>query len=134
MATNLCVSIYCLFIQPSSNTENHYPFLRFISLSHITIKICIWREKGKEETKADSQNTRNKCEKMLAAFKNGVVNPPKELYSPASTLISVRPKTPEETLKDFLVSNPSNGFSLEFSDKGFLAYASPQRQLMSQQR
>lgn len=71
---------------------------------------------------------------MLAAFNNGVVNPPKELYSPASTLISVRPKTPKETLKDFLASNPNNGFSLEFSDKGFLAYAPPQRQLMSQQR
>ncbi|XP_057790670.1 stem-specific protein TSJT1-like [Salvia miltiorrhiza] len=68
---------------------------------------------------------------MLGVFKNGVVNPPQELYSPASTMAS---KSPEETLKDFLASNPSNGFSLEFSDKGFLAYASPQRQLMSQQR
>lgn len=71
---------------------------------------------------------------MLGAFKNGVVNPPQELYSPASTKVSVTPKTPQQTLKDFLASNPNNGFSLEFSDKGFLAYASPQRQLMSQQR
>lgn len=68
---------------------------------------------------------------MLGVFKNGVVNPPQELHSPASTLAS---KTPEETLKDFLASNPNNGFSLEFSDKGFLAYASQQRQLMSQQQ
>lgn len=71
---------------------------------------------------------------MLGVFKNGVVNPPQELYSPASNRVQVRPKSPEETLKDFLASNPNNGFSLEFSDKGFLAYASPQRQLLSQQR
>ncbi|KAG6385345.1 hypothetical protein SASPL_154178 [Salvia splendens] len=70
---------------------------------------------------------------MLGVFKNGVVNPPQELYSPASSL-AMAAKSPQETLKDFLAANPTNGFSLEFADKGFLAYASPQRQLLSQQR
>ena len=70
---------------------------------------------------------------MLGVFKNGVVNPPQELYSPASSSATAS-KSPQETLKDFLASNPTNGFSLEFADKGFLAYASPQRQFPCQQR
>ncbi|KAL1567351.1 stem-specific protein TSJT1-like [Salvia divinorum] len=70
---------------------------------------------------------------MLGVFKNGVVSPPQELYSPASSS-AMASKSPQETLKDFLASNPNIGFSLEFVDKGFLAYASPQRQHISQQR
>ncbi|KAK6133389.1 hypothetical protein DH2020_032853 [Rehmannia glutinosa] len=71
---------------------------------------------------------------MLAVFKNGVVNPPNELRSPTSKQTFARPKSPEEMLKDFLASNPINGFSLGFADKGFLAYAPPQSSVMSQQR
>ncbi|KAI3456315.1 hypothetical protein Pfo_012978 [Paulownia fortunei] len=71
---------------------------------------------------------------MLALFKNGVVNPPKELHSPASTQASGRGKTPEETLKDFLASNPTNGFSLGFVDKAVLAYVPPQPSVMPNQR
>lgn len=62
---------------------------------------------------------------MLAVFKNGLVNPPKELHSPAS-LQSEKSKSPEESLKDFLASNPTNSFSLGFVDKAILAYAPPQ--------
>ncbi|KAL3851285.1 hypothetical protein ACJIZ3_013167 [Penstemon smallii] len=72
---------------------------------------------------------------MLAVFKNGVVNPPKELNGQPQGSSSVKPKkTPEEALKDFLASNPSNGFSMGFVDKAVLAYAPPQRSLLSQQR
>ncbi|KAL8032676.1 hypothetical protein ABFX02_13G111600 [Erythranthe guttata] len=66
---------------------------------------------------------------MLAIFKNGLVNPPKELHSPASIqLASDRSKTSEETLKEFLSANPNNGFSLGFVDKAILAYAPPTSQ------
>lgn len=71
---------------------------------------------------------------MLAVFKNGVVNPPKELYSPASAQASARLKTAEAALKDFLASNPDNGCSLGFVDKALLAYASPQSSALSHQR
>ncbi|KAL0300748.1 UNVERIFIED_CONTAM: hypothetical protein Sradi_6351600 [Sesamum radiatum] len=71
---------------------------------------------------------------MLGVFKNGVVNPPKELHSPASEQASMSAKSPEQILRDFLASNPTNGFSLGFADKGFLAYAPPQRSLASHQR
>ncbi|XP_051136126.1 stem-specific protein TSJT1 [Andrographis paniculata] len=63
---------------------------------------------------------------MLAVFKNGVVSPPNELHSPVSSQ-GPGTKTPEETLKAFLASNPSNGFSLGFPNKALLAYASNQR-------
>lgn len=71
---------------------------------------------------------------MLCAFKNGVVNPPKELHSQALSQASRKPRTPEETLKDFLASYPNNGFSLAFADKASLAYAPPQRTVMSHKR
>ncbi|GER53051.1 aluminium induced protein with YGL and LRDR motifs [Striga asiatica] len=63
---------------------------------------------------------------MLAVFKNGVINPPKELHSPASTAAYGKSKTPEETLKEFLASNSNNGFSLGFVDRAILAYVPPQ--------
>ncbi|XP_073030309.1 stem-specific protein TSJT1-like [Primulina eburnea] len=71
---------------------------------------------------------------MLCAFKNGVVDPPKELHSQASSQASRKPNTPEETLKDFLASNPNNGFSLAFADKAILAYAPPRSSVMSHKR
>lgn len=60
---------------------------------------------------------------MLAIFKNGVVNPPKELQSPASLQASIKAATPEESMKNFLSANPTNGFSIGFMDKAFLAYS-----------
>ncbi|KAH6790557.1 aluminum induced protein with YGL and LRDR motifs [Perilla frutescens var. frutescens] len=62
---------------------------------------------------------------MLGIFKNGVIDPPRELHSPAAgptsaTWSSVRSKTPDDTLKDFLASNPRNGFSVKFVDKAVL--------------
>lgn len=71
---------------------------------------------------------------MLAVFKNDVLNPPKELHSPASIQASARLKTPEAALKDFLASNSNNGFSLGFVDKALLAYGSPQPSVLSHQR
>ncbi|PIM98868.1 hypothetical protein CDL12_28647 [Handroanthus impetiginosus] len=59
---------------------------------------------------------------MLAIFKNSVINPPKELHSPASTQVSMKAKTAEETLKEYLASNPNNGFSIGFVDRASLAY------------
>lgn len=63
---------------------------------------------------------------MLAIFKNGLVNPPKELHSPASIQAPGRIKSTEETLKDFLDSTSGNGVSFGFVDKAILAYSPPQ--------
>ncbi|KAL3643383.1 hypothetical protein CASFOL_014198 [Castilleja foliolosa] len=63
---------------------------------------------------------------MLAVFKNGVFNPPKELNSPASAQVLGKSKSPDETLKAFLSANPNNDFSLAFADKAILAYVPPQ--------
>ncbi|KAF3670650.1 hypothetical protein BC332_10277 [Capsicum chinense] len=60
---------------------------------------------------------------MLAIFKNGVVDPPKELQSPASLQASIKAATPQETLKNFLSTNSNNGFSIGFVDKAILAYS-----------
>lgn len=61
-------------------------------------------------------------EKMLAIFQNGLVDPPKELNSPAAALAPGRSKSPEEILKNFFASNPSKGFSLQFVDKAYLGH------------
>lgn len=61
---------------------------------------------------------------MLAVFKNGLVNPPKELYSPASSMASIKHKIPDEILKDFLAAYSNKGFSIGFGDNALLAYAS----------
>ncbi|CAI9087491.1 OLC1v1021567C1 [Oldenlandia corymbosa var. corymbosa] len=71
---------------------------------------------------------------MLAIFKNGLVEPPKELNSPASESQAASlmlAKVPEETLKDFMASHSNNGFSLGFADHALLAYAPPQRSISS---
>lgn len=65
---------------------------------------------------------------MLAIFKNGLVNPPKELNSPASSSQAASlmlAKVPEETLKDFLTSHSNKGFSLGFANTALLAYTPP---------
>lgn len=82
----------------------------------------------------EEQEEENNLEKMLAIFKNGLVNPPKELNSPSSLDASGRIKSTEETLKDFLASHPTSGFSIGFGDKASLAYAPPQSPLMANKR
>ncbi|KAH0697133.1 hypothetical protein KY290_014577 [Solanum tuberosum] len=71
---------------------------------------------------------------MLAIFKKSVVDPPKELQSPASLQSSNKAVSPEETMKDFLASNSNNGFSIGFMDKAFLAYSKPPSSSNAQQR
>lgn len=71
---------------------------------------------------------------MLAIFKKSVVDPPKELQSPASLQSSNKVVSPEETMQNFLASNSNNGFSIGFMDKAFLAYSKPQSSTNAQQR
>ncbi|KAL3503242.1 hypothetical protein ACH5RR_037691 [Cinchona calisaya] len=59
---------------------------------------------------------------MLAIFHKAFANPPDELNSPASQHGNKKPKSPEETLKEFLSSHPSDAFSLNFGDAAVLAY------------
>lgn len=65
-------------------------------------------------------------EKMLAIFNKGLVNPPQELHSPASLSSSRKPKHPEEIFKEFLISQPSNAFSINFGNAAALAYVPPE--------
>jgi hypothetical protein len=111
-----------------------FDYLDLILLSVSRVLSLELRERDRQERGRKRRAKETKFEKMLAVFKNGVVNPPNELHSPASAQAFAWPKSPEETLKDFLASNPNNGFSLGFADRGFLACASPQRSLISQQR
>ncbi|KAI4296707.1 hypothetical protein L6164_036645 [Bauhinia variegata] len=60
---------------------------------------------------------------MLGIFKEKLVNPPKELNSPASLNASSKPKLPSDILKDFMTCNTTNSFSFNFGDAAFLAYA-----------
>ncbi|CAI9756510.1 unnamed protein product [Fraxinus pennsylvanica] len=71
---------------------------------------------------------------MLAIFKNGLVNPPKELNSPSSFDACGRIKSTEDTSKVFLASHPTNGFSIRFVDKALLAYAPPQKPIIANQK
>ncbi|XP_021670260.2 stem-specific protein TSJT1 [Hevea brasiliensis] len=71
---------------------------------------------------------------MLAIFKKGLVKPPQELNSPASLASSRKPKLPQDILKDFESSNPSNNFSISFGDVASLAYISPQNPYSIHQR
>lgn len=73
-------------------------------------------------------------QKMLAIFKKSVVDPPKELQSPASLQISNKAASPQETMKNFLASNSNDGFSIGFMDKAFLAYSKPPPSSNPQQR
>ncbi|KAL9452544.1 hypothetical protein AB3S75_008351 [Citrus x aurantiifolia] len=63
---------------------------------------------------------------MLAIFNKGLVNPPQELHSPASLSSSRKPKHPEEIFKEFLISQPSNAFSINFGNAAALAYVPPE--------
>ncbi|KAA8519818.1 hypothetical protein F0562_014092 [Nyssa sinensis] len=71
---------------------------------------------------------------MLGIFKKGLADAPKELNSPASLQATLKPKLPQETLKDFLSSHPTNAFSIGFGDNACLAYAPPQRSYSIHQR
>ncbi|KAG6777021.1 hypothetical protein POTOM_016819 [Populus tomentosa] len=71
---------------------------------------------------------------MLAIFNKGLVNPPQELYSPASLCSSRKPKLPEEIVKDFVSSNPSNAFTMSFGDSALLACISQGNSYPRQQR
>jgi hypothetical protein len=62
------------------------------------------------------------------------VNPPQELYSPASLCSSRKPKLPEEIVKDFVSSNPSNAFTMSFGDSALLACISQGNSYPRQQR
>ncbi|XP_047338854.1 stem-specific protein TSJT1-like [Impatiens glandulifera] len=65
---------------------------------------------------------------MLAIFKNGSVDPPKELNSPASvqrSSSSLKPKLPNEILNNFLSSHSNNGFSMGFAEKALIAFSPP---------
>lgn len=64
---------------------------------------------------------------MLAIFHKAFSHPPEELNSPASHKSSKKPKLPEETLKEFLSSQPDDAFSMSFGDAAVLAYVRPHR-------
>ncbi|KAK4439206.1 Stem-specific protein TSJT1 [Sesamum alatum] len=64
---------------------------------------------------------------MLAIFHKAFAHPPEELNSPASHKVAKKPKLPEETLKEFLSSHPTNTFSMSFGDAAVLAYVRPDR-------
>jgi hypothetical protein len=76
---------------------------------------------------------------MLAIFKEGVVDPPKELNSPIHSLSSSKaigggvpkPKLPEEIVKVFQASQPPNAaLSIGFGNSAFLAYVPSQNRRM----
>ena len=61
--------------------------------------------------------------KMLAIFKDSLVNPPEELNSPASLDSSTKSKHPNEILQHFMSCNPSKAFSMSFGNDALLAYS-----------
>jgi hypothetical protein len=73
---------------------------------------------------------------MLAIFKEGLADPPKELNSPDSLKASNKPKLPQETLKDFTSKfyPSSNSFSIGFANNALLAFAPSDRQYSIHQR
>lgn len=64
---------------------------------------------------------------MLAIFHKAFANPPEELNSPASHKGPKKPKLPEETLRDFLSSHPTNTFSMTFAHAAVLAFVRSDR-------
>ncbi|KAI9198879.1 hypothetical protein LWI28_023678 [Acer negundo] len=68
---------------------------------------------------------------MLAIFNKDVVNPPKELHSPASLSSSKKAKLPQEIIKDFVSSHPShnNAFQFNFANAASLSYVPQQNSL-----
>ncbi|XP_039034583.1 stem-specific protein TSJT1-like isoform X2 [Hibiscus syriacus] len=71
---------------------------------------------------------------MLTIFNKELMNPPKELHSPASLSSSNKPKSPEEIIKDFLASNHSNAFSIGFGSSACIAYAPLENRYSNYQR
>ncbi|KAL4388977.1 hypothetical protein GQ457_09G002280 [Hibiscus cannabinus] len=71
---------------------------------------------------------------MLTIFNKELMNPPKELHSPASPSSSKKPKSPEEIMKDFLASNPTDAFSIGFGSSACFAYAPPENRHTNFQR
>ncbi|XP_031130939.1 stem-specific protein TSJT1-like [Ipomoea triloba] len=71
---------------------------------------------------------------MLAIFQKGLVDPPKELNSPAPLQASVELVPPQEAINNFLAANKSNGFSLGFGEKAFLAYSAQDCSNLKQER
>lgn len=61
---------------------------------------------------------------MLAIFHKAFAHPPEELSSPASAAHN-HPQLPQETLKHFLSSHPTDTFSMTFGDAAVLAYVRP---------
>lgn len=63
---------------------------------------------------------------MLAIFHKAFAHLPEELNSPSSASAvngaKKLPKLPEDTLKHFLSSYPSNTFSITFGDAAVLSY------------
>ncbi|XP_057749508.1 stem-specific protein TSJT1-like [Arachis stenosperma] len=60
---------------------------------------------------------------MLAIFKRSLVDPPKELNSPASMDSSTNSMLPNEILHHFMSCDPSNAFSMNFGNDALLAYS-----------
>ncbi|GAB4831211.1 hypothetical protein Ancab_005221 [Ancistrocladus abbreviatus] len=70
---------------------------------------------------------------MLAIFKKGLVDLPKELHSPASS--DKKPKFPEEIIRDFNNSQPSAyALSIGFGNVAFLSYFPSKGPLLHHQR
>ncbi|GMI77612.1 HYPOXIA RESPONSE UNKNOWN PROTEIN 54 [Hibiscus trionum] len=70
---------------------------------------------------------------MLTIFNKELMNPPKELHSPASFSSSKKPKLPEEIVREFLASNPTNAFSIGFGSSACFAFAPPENRYSNHQ-
>ena len=71
---------------------------------------------------------------MLGIFKKELMNPPKELHSPASLTSSNKTKLPNQIINHFLSSNPNNAFSMGFGSSACFAYAPTENRFPSHQR
>ncbi|KAB1221926.1 Stem-specific protein TSJT1 [Morella rubra] len=70
---------------------------------------------------------------MLGIFNKALVQPPRELNSPALLSSSVKPKLSQEILEDFL-SQSGNAFSVSFGNATALAYFPPKKPYSIDQR
>lgn len=80
------------------------------------------RKKRKEVTLEKSTDSKEEA-KMLAIFKEKLVNPPEELNSPAPLNSSKKSKLPNEILQEFQSYNPSNAFSMKFGNDALLGFS-----------
>lgn len=71
---------------------------------------------------------------MLAIFNKDLVQPPKELNSPAMSNSAKKPKLPHEILNDFLSSHSNNAFSIGFGNSASLSYVPPEKPYSVHQR